>query len=169
MTCETGGRNNPLLIDDHGTLGVLLGIETPVEPSNVFEHLYLNQGQKIPPTTSYTLVTKQAVTRGLLTNRVIPSLFLTGQSGSGSFVVVALWLPDKQTQNVTVDISLGSQHLLATQASHDSVADSRNYIYIYIYIHMYIYIYIYIYIHILHHICVYVYIYIHTHMMDSDR
>ena len=52
------------------------------------------QGQKIPPTTNYSLVTKQAVNKGLLTKWVIPTLLLTGKSGSGSFVVVVLWLPD---------------------------------------------------------------------------
>ena len=46
------------------------------------------------PTTSYSLVTKQAVTRGLLTKWVIPFLSLTGTTGSASFVVVVLWLPD---------------------------------------------------------------------------
>ena len=55
----------------------------------------LYQGLKIPPLpVSYTLVTKQAVNGGLLTRRVIPTLLLTGTSGSGSIVVVVLWLPD---------------------------------------------------------------------------
>ena len=40
-----------------------------------------------PPTPSYSLVTKQAVTRGLLNKWDIPTLFLTGTSGSGSFEV----------------------------------------------------------------------------------
>ena len=50
-------------------------------------------GLKIPPTTSYSSVAKQAVTRGLLTKWVIPTLFLRGRSGSGPFAVAALWLP----------------------------------------------------------------------------
>ena len=45
------------------------------------------------PTTSYSLLTAQAVTSGLLIKRGIPTLLLTGASGSGSFVVVVLWLP----------------------------------------------------------------------------
>ena len=40
--------------------------------------------------TSYSLVTKQARTRGLLTPWVIPTLVLTYNNGSGSFVVVVL-------------------------------------------------------------------------------
>ena len=48
------------------------------------------QGQRIPPTTRYSL--EKAVTRGLLTKWVIPYLFLSGRSGSGSFVAVVLWL-----------------------------------------------------------------------------
>ena len=51
------------------------------------------QGQKIPPTTSDSLVTEKAVTRGLLTTWIVPAFVLVGQSGSGSFVVVVLWLP----------------------------------------------------------------------------
>ena len=54
-----------------------------------------SQGQKIPPTTSCSLVTKQAVARGLLTKWVVPSLLLTGTSCGGSFVVVVLWLPEE--------------------------------------------------------------------------
>ena len=54
----------------------------------------LTQGQKIlPHTTSFSPDTKQALTRGLLTKWVIPTLFLTKQTCSGSFVVVVLWLP----------------------------------------------------------------------------
>ena len=48
---------------------------------------------EISPATSYSLVIQQAVTRGVLTKRVIPTLLLTGTSGSGLFVVVVLWLP----------------------------------------------------------------------------
>ena len=58
----------------------------------------MNQGQKIFPTTSYSLVTQQAVTGGLLTKWVIPTLCLTGKSGGGSFVVVVLWLPDESSR-----------------------------------------------------------------------
>ena len=54
----------------------------------------LFKGRKSSPTTSYSLVTKQALTRGLFSKWVIPTLWLTGTSGSGSFVVVVLWLPD---------------------------------------------------------------------------
>ena len=51
------------------------------------------QGLNISPTTSYSILTKQAVTRGLLTKRVIPTLSFREENGSGSFVVVVLWLP----------------------------------------------------------------------------
>ena len=54
-----------------------------------------SRAESCPPTTSYSLVTKQAVTRGLLTKWDIPTLLLTGTSGSGSCVVVVLWLPAK--------------------------------------------------------------------------
>ena len=54
----------------------------------------LNQGQRIhPPTASYSLVTKQAVRRGLLTKWVIPTLFLAEESDSASFVLAVLRLP----------------------------------------------------------------------------
>ena len=54
------------------------------------------KGGNVPPTTSYcSLVTTQAVTRGLLTKLVIPTFFLAGKSGSGSFVVVVLRPPRK--------------------------------------------------------------------------
>lgn len=61
---------------------------------------------KIPPTTSCSLVTKQAVTRGLSTKWVVPTLLLAGASGSGSFAVVILRLPDIATAVVAV-IDLG--------------------------------------------------------------
>ena len=49
-----------------------------------------------PPTASYRLVAIQAVTRGLLTKRVVPTISLTGTGGSVSFVVVVLRLPDQR-------------------------------------------------------------------------
>ena len=52
-----------------------------------------SRAEQFFPTASYSLVTKQAVTRGLLTRQDIPTLLLTGKRGSGSFVVVVLWLP----------------------------------------------------------------------------
>ena len=57
--------------------------------------LCVTQGLKVPPTTSYSHVIKQAVSRGLLTERAIPTLSLRGQDGSGLSVVVVLWLPDQ--------------------------------------------------------------------------
>ena len=52
------------------------------------------KGRKSTPTTSLSLVSKQAVTRGLFTKWVIPTLLLTRRRGGGSFVVVVLWLPN---------------------------------------------------------------------------
>ena len=47
----------------------------------------VDQGQIIPPTTTYSLVTKQAATGGLLTEWVIPTLF----SNRKQLVAVHVW------------------------------------------------------------------------------
>ena len=93
------------------------GICLPIS-ANVME-CYAIQGPKVPPTTSYSLVTKQAVTRGLLTKRVIPTLLLTGTSGSGSFVVVVLWLPD-----LAYYIISRNNHVMSTISSGVDAGDS---------------------------------------------
>ena len=67
------------------------------------------KGRKSTPTTSYSLVTEQAVARGLLTKWDIQTHFLTGATGSGLFAVVVLCSLMKACQMSTCD-DLSSCH-----------------------------------------------------------
>ena len=73
-----------------------------------------------PPTTSYcySLVTKPAVTRGLLTKRVITILLLTGKCGSGLFVVLALRLPVLRIRKLIISESKCVGNLMLTWDFH---------------------------------------------------
>ena len=62
-------------------------------PALPFCRFRISQRLEIPPTTSYSLVTRQAVTMGPLNKAGHSNPFSSRKSGSGSFVVVALSPP----------------------------------------------------------------------------
>ena len=102
----TFGGDFGLSVTDSGP--VLLGplqLGTPSRSTRSCSQLCL-KGRKSTPTTSRSLVARQAVvTRVLLAKCVIPVLFPAGTSGSGSFVVVVLRLPVAPQRRRQVGIS----------------------------------------------------------------